>query len=535
MISMFQAYIPLKNPLFRRLWIANLTSYIGTWMHEVGAAWLMTELAPTPFMVSLVRAAATLPVFVLALPAGALADILDRRRYLLVTQIWMLLSAVILAIVTLLGLTTPLILLALTFSLGLGLAMNAPAWQALVPNLVPRDQLRSAISLGSISFNIARATGPALGGLLIAFSGPQAAFALNAISFLAIVVVLYRWKQIETVEENSFASERFIGAIRAGVRYVRHSPKFQAVLIRMAVFIVFASALWALLPLVTRVQLNQGPGGYGILLGAFGIGAVLSATLTPMVRKFLTTEQLIALSAVVFAALEATVGLSSNFWLVAALMFLGGGSWVTTLSSFQTAAQSTLPSWVRARALSVYVLVLFGGLAGGSVFWGNIATHLGTGKALLLASIGMLASLSVMLAYRLPEEEIDLSPSRHWADPTLAMPVKPEDGPVLVTVEYKIKMSQAKQFVVATDELRRFRLREGARHWGLFRDTEDPSRYLEYFVVASWAEHMRQHQRLNQYDKKIEDKVRAFHQGEGLPLVAHFISAVNTEPEEQDS
>lgn len=530
---MIQAYAPLEHPLFRRLWIANLTSYMGTWMHEVAAAWLMTELAPTPIMVSLVRAAATLPVFVLALPAGALADILDRRTYLIVTQIWMLVSAVVLAALTFLGLTTPLLLLVLTFSLGVGLAMNAPAWQALVPGLVPRDQLRAAISLGSISFNIARAIGPALGGLLIAFSGPQAAFALNAVSFLAIVVVLYRWRP--AVKANAFPAEHLIGAMRSGVRYVRYSPAFHAVLVRMAVFIVFASALWALLPLVTREQLKQGPEGYGILLGAFGVGAVLAATVMPVVRRMLTTEQLVAAATVVFAVLMAGVGLLSSFRGVAGLMFLGGGAWLTTLSSFQTAAQSTLPDWVRARALSIYVLVLFGGLAGGSFLWGVVATQLGTDKALLLASVGLLASLVVMLAYRLPEQEVDLSPSKHWADPTLEMHLKAEDGPVMVMVEYRVEMNQSEPFASAIDELRRLRLRDGAIRWGLFRDAGEPSRYLEYFVVESWAQHVRQHQRLTQEDKTIEDRVRAFHQGVGLPRVSHFIAASAVRPDEQDS
>ena len=396
------AWGPLRHPLFRILWIANLTSNVGTWLQEVAGAWLMTSLAPTPLMVGLVRASWTLPVFVLALPAGALADILDRRRFLIGTQLWMLGSAACLAITTYLGLITPWLLLLFTFSLGVGVSMNAPAWQALIPELVPREELHSAVTLGSISFNIARAVGPALGGLVIALAGPEFAFLLNALSFLAVVVVLARWKR--TPKKTYLEAEGLWAAMGTGLSYVRRSPAFLAILVRVAVLILCASALSALLPLIARLQLQQGASGYGILVGLFGIGALGAGAAVPRLRRLISLEALVALATVLFAVVEIGLSAVHNFYLAAVGLLLAGGAWLTLLSSFNTAAQSMLPSWVRARALSIYLLVFFGGMAVGSASWGFIANQLGLATALVLSGCSLVLSLGMARLYRLPSE-----------------------------------------------------------------------------------------------------------------------------------
>jgi MFS family permease len=517
------AWSPLSHSLFRWLWFAAVASNIGTWMQNVGAEWLMTTIAPSPMMVALMQTAEMTPLFLLALPAGALADVVDRRRLLLLTQGWMLVAATTLALLTLAGLTGAWTLLLLTFSLGLGAALNAPAWQAIVPELVPRRELAAAVSLNSVAFNIARALGPALGGLVVAFSGPWAVFMLNALSFLGILLVLYRWRREPS--ESMLPTERVVGAMRAGVRYVRHSPELRRVLLRTGLFVVCASALWAMLPLIARKELGLGAIAYGILLGGLGAGAVLAAFLLPTIRRHMSINLLVASGTVLFAGVTLTLAYVRMMPPLALAMVLGGIAWMALMSSFNISVQTVVPAWVRARALAIYLLVFFGGMAIGSALWGAVATRLGIPTALLCAALAMLAGLLAALRYPLAEAEgLDLDPSLHWSEPTVISEPHPEDGPVLVTVEYLIDPARVDEFRKAMDEVKRIVRRDGAMRWGLFNDQANEGRYLETFLVESWAEHMRQHARITNADRAIQDYARSFHTGDAPPVVTHLIA-----------
>lgn len=520
-VDTVSAWSPFKHSVFRALWIATVVSNVGTWMQNVGAAWLMTSLTKSPVLVALVQVATTLPMFLLSLPAGALADILDRRRLLLVTQAWMTAAAAILGALTLAGLTGAWSLLSLTFMLGLGAALNGPAWQAIVPELVPRRELLPAISLNSAGFNLSRAVGPAAGGAVVAAAGVGATFVLNALSFLGVLWVIYRWRR--PVTEAALPGERMLAAMRSGVRYVRHAPKLKAVLIRAGLFMLFSSSLWALLPLVARYELGGGPGDYGILLGCFGAGAVGGAAILPRLQKYLAGEVLLALMTVLSAAMLAVLALVPLMTVLAAAMLLSGAAWLVVFSSFNVAVQTAVPAWIRARALSVYMLVFAGGLSAGSVLWGAVATHRSIREALLISALALILSLLTALRYRFHLEDTDLSPSLHWPEPHLVLEPHPEQGPILVTVEYRIDPAAARSFAQAMRPLNLIRRRDGAIRWGLFQDAADPGRFLETFMVETWMEHLRQHERLTVADRAVEEMVFAFHTGPERPKVTHLI------------
>ncbi len=518
------AWSPLKQSVFRALWIATLVSNVGTWMQGVGAAWLMTNLSTSPVLVALVQVATTLPMFLLSLPAGALADILDRRRMLLFTQGWMTLAAALLGALTLAGLTNAGLLLTLTFLLGVGAALNGPAWQAIMPELVPRRELLQAISLNSAGFNLSRAVGPAAGGAVVAAAGAGATFVLNAVSFLGVVWVLYRWRRPAT--ETALPGERMLAAMRSGIRYVRHAPKVKAVLIRAGIFMLFSSSLWALLPLVARVELGGGPTDYGVLLGCFGAGAVGGAAVLPHLRKYLAAEAMMAVMTILAAALIAVIALVPRLVVVAGAMLLSGAAWLVVVSSFNVAVQTAVPAWIRARALAVYMLAFAGGLSVGSLLWGVAAKHQSIPTALLYSALALILSLLMAIRYPLKlDEQSDLSPSLHWPEPHLVLEMHPEQGPILVLVEYLIDPAESRRFAQAMRPLNHIRRRDGAIRWGLFQDAADPRRYLETFLVETWLEHLRQHERLTVADRAVEEKVYSFHTGPGRPKVSHLIYA----------
>ncbi len=516
------AWSPLRNPVFRGLWIASIVSTTGTWMHDVGAAWLMTSLDASPLTVALLQTAASLPVFLLAIPAGALADVVDRRRLLLLTQLLMFAAAAGLGALTLLGLTTPWLLLAFTFALGVGTALNAPAWQAVTADVVTRAELPAAAALGGVGFNLARAIGPAVGGLVVAAAGPGAVFLLNAASFVAVVVAVYRWRRPTTA--GAYPGERLAGAMRAGWRYARHAAPLRAVLVRTAAFIVPGSAVWALLPVVGRRELGLTALQYGVLLGCLGAGAVGGAVVLPRVRRWLSEDALVAAATVLWAGVAVALAHVRVYGVLCAVMAIGGVGWIALMSSLNAAAQTALPGWVRARGLAFYLLVFQGGMALGSVIWGVTAERAGTPTALLVAAGGLTAGLLTMIRYPLKEVGgLDLAASLHWPVPAVAVEPRGEDGPVLVLVEYRVDPAEAAEFVVAAEALEVVRRRDGAFRWGLFRDLADPGRWVETFLVESWAEHLRQHERHTVEDRAVEDRVRAFHRGDGPPAVSHLI------------
>jgi len=512
---------PLRHGTFRAFWLASLVSNLGTMMQSVGAAWLMTSLSASPVLVALVQTATNLPTFVFALVAGALADIVDRRMLILATQTWMLLSALLLGLLTLTGHATPFALLALTFSLGAGAALNAPALQAIVPELVPRDELTEAITLNSAGFNLARAAGPALGGLVVAILGVGMTFMLNAVSFLAMILTVFRWPRVS--EESSLPAERMRAAMRNGLRYARHSPDIQVVLVRAGTFILFASALWALMPLIARNLLNTGPTGYGLLLGFFGAGAVAGALAMPRIRLVASLDTLLTVGSIAYAAAMLVLATSRTLALSGFAMLAAGAAWLLILSGFNTSVQWAVPPWVRGRTMSLYLLVVFGGLSVGSPLWGALAEASSLPVALVAAGLGMLASLFVVSRYRLDAiERRDLTPSMHWPEPILAAQPAPDEGPVFITMTYQIDPARRDDFLCAMHEVRRLRLRNGALRWNLLRDPNDPSHYVEIFVDETWLAHMRLHERPTLADRELEARAWSFHVGDRPPEIRHY-------------
>jgi MFS family permease len=403
--SASSAWAPLGEPLFRSLWIAAVISYTGTWMQNVGAGWLMTQLTVSPLMVGLVQAAMTVPVFLVILPAGALADMVDRRRFLLITQGWMVLASGLLGVFTLLGAVTPWTLLLFTFLLGLGAVMNDPAWQAITPEIVSPENHSPAVALNSVGFNVARAVGPAFGGLVIAAAGSGVAFLLNAASFFGVILFLYRWRRphCEHVETG-----RVSDALIAGLRYVRGAPLVRSVLIRTGAFSLAASSLPALLPILAR---PHGATGYGLLLGCFGLGALAGASVLPRLRTRLSVDGLIVFAILLFATMTFAAGRVQAFSWLSLVLFASGTAWIGILACLNVAAQTMSPSWLRARALSMYLLVLQGGMALGSAAWGALATKVGIPTALLCSSVALAAGLFTVRGHRLTSQELEFSPA----------------------------------------------------------------------------------------------------------------------------
>ncbi len=398
-------WAPFQEPLFRSLWVAAVISYTGTWMRNVGAGWLMTQLTTSPLMVSLVQAASTLPVFLVILPAGALADMVDRRRFLLITQAWMAVAAALLGTFTLLGHITPWTLLLFIFVLGLGAVMNDPAWQAITPEIISPERHARGVALNSVGYNVARAVGPAIGGLVVAIAGVAADFLINAATFFGVIFFLYRWKRPHLVDTETGKVHE---AILTGLRYMRSAPVVRCVLIRTGAFSLAASSLLALLPLVAK---PHGATGYGLLLGSFGLGALTGAAFLPRLRDQLSVDGVVAVAIVIFAAMTFAVGEVHVFgWLCLAL-FISGTAWIGILACLNVAAQTMSPSYLRARALSMYILVLQGGMAVGSAIWGAVADRVGVPTALLWSAIALVAGLVAVRRYRLTSHELEFAPA----------------------------------------------------------------------------------------------------------------------------
>lgn len=517
------AWSPLYQPFFRSLWIANLLSLIGTWIHEVGTAWLMTSLTMSPFTVSLIQTATTLPLFLFALPAGALADIVDRRRLLLFTQVWMLLAAFGLGVITLAGLASPTVLLVFIFILSLGAAMNGPAWQAIIPELVSKEEMPAAVTLGSVGFNIARAIGPAIGGFVVSLLGPGFTFLLNAVSFTGVVVVLKRWQHVP--RESTLPTERLIGAMRTGLRYVRNAPKVQAVFIHTLIFSVFTCALWAFLPIIAREHLSLGSVGFGMLLGFFGSGALLGAFILPKIRSITTLNNIVSANTILMAMMMICLATIGSFPIILVVMTISGTAWLVLISVFSIAVQAVIPSWVRGRVVSVFMLVFFGGFAGGSMVWGAVAVWVGIKHTLV--GVAFLLSMGIILTqkYKLPTgEDLDLTLVQQLPSYLAVKRVSNEERPVLVVIDRRIDQEQIDDFLESVRPLKMLRLRDGAIRWNLFRDVKDPNHFIESFIVESWVEYVRQHERSTVSDREIKERVDAFHAGDGPPETYHYIS-----------
>jgi MFS family permease len=512
-------WAPLRYPVFRALFIAQLASNIGTLMQSVGSAWLMGDLGASPFLIALVPTASMLPVLLVGVPAGALADIFDRRRLLIGGQMWMLACAAALAVMSFAHVVTPASLLALTFGLGTGSALTFPAFQAIQPDLVPPHEFRQAFALGSLTFNVGRAIGPAIGGLVVAVAGPGWVFLLNAVSFLAIVGVLVWWRRPEA--ELDMPAETLSGAMRAGLRYAMHSPNLRGVLNRTAAFTIPAAALQALLPVVARSRLGLSSGGYGVLLGCFGIGAASAAVIRPRLDARFHHDQLVFGASLALAAALVVEGTSRMSWAIGLAMLVGGLAWATALTSTGVSAFSALPEWVRARGMGLYLIVLAGGVALGSAAWGALAETNLTAAHLVAAAVlvvGLTSSRRWLLG-SVTGLDLRMAP---MDDPAVMLVPHPTDGPVLVTVTYEVPDDDVHAFADAMRLVERHRRRTGAYRWGLFRDLAAPEQFIETFVVESWGEHLRQHRRTTVNADRFLDPVRRY-LGDDV-VATHYLS-----------
>jgi MFS family permease len=510
---------PLRVPAFRNLLIADVVSDMGTFMQSVGAAWLMISLHAGPLYVALTQTASALPFFVFALPAGSIGDIVDRRKLILFTEVWMAGVAIVLTATTIGGLMTPLLLLILTFALSAGDAFESPSWRAVLPELVPKEDLASASALNGIEFNFARAFGPALAGLVIAASGVGTAFAINAASFLGVIVVIARWKR--KPRKRSAPPETLGGATAAAIRYVRYSPAVRTVLLRSGVGMFFASALLALLPSVAH-SVNQSPLAYGLLLGCFGLGAVLGALAMQKARARWSAETVVSSGVFVFGLGTLAAGVLHGLPPLGASMLIAGAAWIVFISLFNVIILNLAPDWVRARVLAMSMLVFQGAMAGGSAAWGALAGKIGIHGALIWAGAGTIATMVLGLFFKLPDATADLTPWTHWRTPNMLdrNSAIADSGPILVTVEYDVDPQREAEFLQAIHRYERIRRRDGAYQWGIFRDLESPSRFMEEFLVDSWAEHLRQHERLTRADSEVTDRVQSLVRG--TPTVRHL-------------
>ncbi len=519
--AMSSLWHPLRTRTFRNLLLADVVSDIGTFMQNVSAVWLMVSFNAAPLYVALVQTASALPFFVFVLPAGALGDIVDRRKLILIAEVWMTVIAAVLAVLTFGRLVSPPLLLALTFALSAGDAMETPAWRAILPELVANEDLAPAAALNGIEFNLARAVGPALAGVLIAVAGVGTAFAINAVSFLGVIFVIGRWRRSVTVRKG--AAERIGQATVAAIRYVWYSPRIRVVPMRSSATMFFASGLTALLPSVAR-NINGSPVTYGALVGCFGAGAVIGAMLIRQLKRHASSAQIVSGAVTLFGLNTIALGLSHNLSVFCVSVFLAGSGWVVFISLFSVLLLTNSPNWVRARVMAVAMLAFFGGIAAGSAVWGALATKMGLHTALLCSGAGAVLSTVLGLFWKLPDDAIDLRPWVNWRTDTLGSGdfAAPDSGPALVTVEYEVAPEHEEQFLKAMQSYERIRRRDGAYQWGIFRDLEGPMRYVEVFLVVSWGEHLRQHDRVMRADEEVVEQVRLL--SRKPPTVRHFIN-----------
>lgn len=523
--------------MFRDRWIASTVSAVGTWMQDTAGTWLMTSLTGSPLLIALMQTAASLPVLGLGLLAGATADIFDRRRLLIFWQVWMLISVFVLAVLTFFGHVSPWALLGFTFLLNIGSAMNNPAWQAIVPELVPRSLIPDTVSLNAASNNLARAVGPALGGLMVAaFKGPKdgaaSVFLLNAISFAGVIWVLLNWKRLPLFK-SALPSERIVGSIRSGLRYLRYSPSLRSSLTRAFTFTFFVSAIWSLLAVVARQDLNQGALGYGILNGSLGVGAVIAATQLPRIRQRFTADQIIGISTFYNVCTLLILAYAHRPAAIIPTLVLSGFAWTSTMSTLNVSVQLAVPAWVQARALGAYLMTFQGGLALGSILWGFLAQHSSTQVSLTVAAGGLLLSWPLVRGFHILQGPVPDHTPHQWLRPAPELVPSPVEtggeafenshGPVRVSITYRIPAEHYIRFTQAIHELRGVRLRDGAIRWGIFRDALNPEHLNETFLMESWLDYLRSRERVTAADRLIRDRVWKLHQDEQPPQISHQI------------
>lgn len=520
---------PFGYGAFRLLWSASLVGNIALWMQNVGAASSMAALTPSTMMVALVQTATSLPIFLFGLLGGVLADRVDRRRWLMLTQAWMLAVSATLYALTTAGGMTPTLLLTLTFALGAGNALNSAAWLTTVSEAVPNEVLPSAVAMNSAAYNLARVVGPAAGGLVIAAWGTGPVFLLNTLCFAAVILLLTRWRPVR--QPSTLPLESLLASIRGSMRYIRHAATVRITLLRLTTLMSAGSAIWALLPLFARDQLGLGALGYGLMLGALGAGAVAAALLLPRLRQHFPVNTLIGSASLLYAAVIAAIAFVSTAPLAWTLLLFGGAAWIAALSNFTAVIQTSVPGWVRARVGAVYILSAHGAMALGSIAWGAVASATGLREALLLSALA--TALSVALTHRRAlglGDQAAHTPASRPALPPASIPGTGE-GPVVIEIHYRIDPAQRTDFLHAAGVLGTIRRRNGADQWNLYRATDDDGHYVERFAASSWLDHLRQHERASNADHEVEMRVQAFHQDETPPPVRHYVAETSPPPE----
>jgi MFS family permease len=515
---------PFRHKPFAVIWLATLVANIGSWMYAAACGWLMTSLSSSPLMVSLVQVAATLPIFLLAIPAGAVIDIVDKRRFLMLGELGTTLSASVFAALVWFHWVTAWNLLAFACLVAIGEALTAPAWEAVVSLLVPARELPMAVAANSVSVNVSRAVGPALGGALLGSLGAPAPFLVNAVSNLGVIGALAWWPEPARAA-SKLPPEHFVSAMTTGLRHARYNRDLIATLIRAAGFFLFASAYWALLPLVARQQVGGGPVLYGALLGGIGVSAVLTAGGLPRLNELLGADRLATAGALGSILATALFGLAHGPLPALAASLVAGASWITSVSCLNISAQTALPEWVRGRGLAVFITVMAGALTLGSAIWGEAAAHLGLAPALWLAAAGGGVSLALLRRWRLQTATgLDLTPAMSWPWPARARDINPTRGPVMVLIAYRIDPRNREPFLEALEQVGRERCRDGAYSWQVFEDPAEVGRFLETFLSDSWIEHLRQHERVTKSDAAQESLVLGFQLGDG-PQITHLVAA----------
>ncbi|MGH6762332.1 MAG: MFS transporter [Phyllobacterium sp.] len=516
------ALAPFQHKTFRALWSATLLSNLGGLIQSVGAGWMMTTISDSQNMVALVQASTALPVMVFSLAAGALADNFDRRRIMLTAQVLMLLVSLALAAFAYLNLLSPWFLLAFTFLIGCGGALHNPSWQASMGDIVPRDDLPSAVALNSMGFNLMRSVGPAIGGFIVAAAGAAAAFAFNAFSYIALIIALFRWKPERP--QATLPRETFGRALSAGLRYVAMSPNLLKVMFRGFLFGLSAVAILALLPLVARDLVTGTALTYGIMLGSFGFGAIGGAMLSARLREQFRNETIVRGAFIGFAASCVLLAVSREIWMSCLFLLPAGASWVLAMSLFNVTVQLSTPRWVVGRALALYQTATFGGMAAGSWLWGSIADSHGVDWALIVSAMTLIGGAAVGLYFSLPEfGTLNLDPLNRFNEPKLKLDLRSRSGPIMIMVDYKIDQDDVPAFLAAMSDRRRMRIRDGAQQWALLRDLENPNVWTESYHVPTWVEYVRHNQRRTQADAEVSERLVALHRGPGSPRVHRMI------------
>ncbi|UHS57944.1 MFS transporter [Agrobacterium vaccinii] len=522
---------PLKHQTYRTIWFASIASNFGGLIQAVGAAWMMTALSSSENMIALVQASTSLPIMLFSLVSGALADSFDRRRIMISAQLLMLAASIMLTVFAWFGWLSPWLLLFFTFMIGCGTALNNPSWQASVGEMVPREDLPAAVTLNSVGFNITRSVGPAIGGVVVAIAGAAAAFLVNTFSYFALIYALVKWQPPKST--STLPREHLLAAISAGMRYVAMSPNIGKVLVRGFLFGLSASAILALMPLVARDLVQGGPLTYGIMLGAFGVGAIGGALVSARLREMVSSEWIVRVAFLGFALSSAVTAVSTSAILTALVLTISGASWVLALSLFNTIVQLSTPRWVVGRALSLYQTLTFGGIAVGSWLWGSLAENYGLTYSLLCSCLLMLLGVLVGFKLAMPAfASLNLDPLNRFVEPNLRLDVKPRSGPIAILVDYEIDDADLPEFMSIMAERRRIRLRDGAQNWTLMRDLENPDIWTEIYHVPTWVEYVRHNHRRTQADAESWDSILALHRGSTRPRVHRMIERQAIPPQD---